>query len=232
MNRYWVLADQNRYGPTDVATLQQWAREGRVTAAMGIYDEQTGQTLAANQFPELAGVFQIPAAFVQPQGAPQPIGYGGYQPATAAGHQLSEFPVWAIVLLDIFVPLFSLIWFNLMHGQMPRLRSDDPEPGKAIGFSFIPFFNIWYWNFVIYPRLLLRINEQRVAAGLAPANLQNLVMAMCIVNALIIPFACIPFLNILVILSMKIIGAICFAQIQQAVNELVTLTKPAGFAVR
>ena len=63
---------------------------------------------------------------------------------------------------------------------MPKNRQDDPSAGTAIGLSVIPFFNIWYWSFFIHPRLVLRINEQRVAIGLPESQLNGLASTMLV----------------------------------------------------
>lgn len=225
MSSFWVISDNGqRYGPADIATLQQWAGEGRIVAGTQIFCEDSGETLSASHLPELAPLLNLP------MGAS--LSYSGPAGLGNVGHKLSEFPVWAVVLLDIFVPIFSVIWFGLMHDNLPKNRQDDPSAGKAIGFCFIPFFNIWYWNFVIYPRLVLRVNEQRMAAGLAPANIAGLAITLAVLCAMIIPVACIPLLGFVLILSIKVVSAIFFAQLQGSVNELVQATKPAGFAVQ
>jgi hypothetical protein len=217
---YWVIADnQERYGPADLQTLQGWVTEGRVLATMQIFDEATQTTRIASQIPGL----RFAAISYQGAIAPNmPIGLS---------HRLGEFPVWAVVLLTIFVPFFALIWLGLMHDQLPKNREDDPSGGKAIGFGFIPFFNIWYWNFVNYPRLVLRINEQRVAAGLPPANLDGLATTMCVLYACFIPLICVPLLGHLLALTTTIIKCVFAANVQSAVNELVQVTQRRGFEV-
>ena len=89
-------------------------------------------------------------------------------PVANSGHSLATFPVVAIILLHYMTcGIFSLVWLNLMHGKLPRVRSDDPSAGKAIGFCFIPFYNL-YWIFFTYRRLCLRIDEQQNLNGVEP----------------------------------------------------------------
>lgn len=217
---YWVIADnQERYGPADLQTLQGWVDEGRVLATMQIFDEINQTTRLASQVPGLR--FRA----IQYQGALAPN-----MPVTLS-HRLGEFPVWAVVLLTIFVPFFALIWLGLMHDQMPKHRQDDPSGGKAIGFGFIPFFNIWYWNFFSYPRLVLRVNEQRLAAGLPPANLSGLATTLCVLYACYVPILCVPLLGHLLLLTTVIIKCVFAASVQGAVNELVLATQQRGFEV-
>ncbi|HMD54201.1 MAG TPA: DUF4234 domain-containing protein, partial [Phycisphaerae bacterium] len=92
------------------------------------------------------------AAGVPPEQAVPPV-----PPNANSGHQLTSLPVALVILLHYMTcGIFPLIWLNLMHGKLPRIRPDDPSAGKAIGFCFIPFFNL-YWIFFTYRRLCLRI---------------------------------------------------------------------------
>lgn len=130
-------------------------------------------------------------------------------------HTLTSFPVWAIVLLHFpTFGIFTMIKLNLMHGQMPQNRHDDPSAGKAIGFMFIPFFNL-YWVFFTYNRLCLRINEQRRLVGLRSDVPESLAIAMCILMI-------IPYIGLISFLFLMPIFA-CIAQAK--VNELCLATE-------
>jgi hypothetical protein len=77
-----------------------------------------------------------------------------------AAHQLESFPVWAAGLLHLATfGLFSIIFYGIQQGRMPRAAHDDPTPGKSIGYQFIPFFNI-YWMFFNSLRLCDRLTLQ------------------------------------------------------------------------
>lgn len=55
---YYVIAhDGNRYGPADIATLQQWVREGRIAPNTLLEDEFTGTQIQASLLPELSYLF-------------------------------------------------------------------------------------------------------------------------------------------------------------------------------
>lgn len=56
-----VGGDGKEYGPIDLATIQQWAREGRVAASTQVWDSRTGNWQPAAQIAELAAVFSAPA---------------------------------------------------------------------------------------------------------------------------------------------------------------------------
>jgi hypothetical protein len=94
-------------------------------------------------------------------------------------HQLTEFSTGMFIFLTIItLGIFGSIYHLLKHGKLPKIKDDDPSAGKAIGFSFIPFFNI-YWFFVVWPRLIDRINFQyRLRGRPAPINRQQAITAM------------------------------------------------------
>lgn len=51
---YYVLHDNGqRYGPTDVATLEQWMREGRVSPTTQLEEIETGRRFMARELPTL-----------------------------------------------------------------------------------------------------------------------------------------------------------------------------------
>ena len=62
-----------------------------------------------------------------------------------------------ILLYVVTFGIYSLFWLYLVHKENPRRRDVDPTPGKAVGFLFIPFFNL-YWLFKVYLSLTDRIN--------------------------------------------------------------------------
>jgi hypothetical protein len=168
----------------------------------------------------------------QPQGYPQQAAYGqpvpggqlGYAgPVMAAGpaqHNLTEFsPAGAVLLSIVTGGLFSVIYYGLVHGNLPKRRHDDPSAGKAIGFSFIPIFSI-YWTCFFWCRLCTRLNDERVRAGLPPTAPRGLVVATlwCGLGA------CIPLLNLLALPAVLVMIIVSQSQIQGSINDFVRAT--------
>ena len=141
------------------------------------------------------------------------------RPASGYVHEFKSFPVIAVILLHFLTcGFFSLIWLSILHGRLPRVRSDDPSAGRAFGFCFIPFFN-FYWIFFHLRRLCLRVDEQRQLYGLPPSNLRGMATATSICMV-------IPYLNI--ILANLITLPIFAAMMQSSVNKLVAQTAVTG----
>lgn len=62
MNYFVIANDGQKYGPADIATLNQWAQEGRVLPTQMLEDAATGTQTMASQVPGLI----FPAAASQP----------------------------------------------------------------------------------------------------------------------------------------------------------------------
>jgi hypothetical protein len=225
MGSYTIMAaDGQTYGPADEATLVQWAREGRITPNTGLCSVETGQQFQAHNVPALAPFVGLSPAMVhalaqpgqQMVGAPIPLQYGEFTPGgniDPRQHGLTDFNVAGVVCLHFLtLGIFTWLHFLLMHGKLPRTRMDDPSAGKAIGFCFIPFFNI-YWIIFVHLRLIDRINEQRGYRNLPPASSKGLYITS----------VCLSFVPILGLVSLVLLP-IFYGGLQSSVNELSRVT--------
>lgn len=134
--------------------------------------------------PPAAPAVAAPRAWAPPP--PMPIDPAARDELRRQGLVFNKFPVWLAVLLDIFTfTVFGYIWINHWHGLMPKRRPDDPSTARAIGFLFIPLFNL-YWVFESHLRLVTRLDEEFVAAGLADRIPRELVRWTIIIG--LIPY--------------------------------------------
>lgn len=243
MATYSVVAqDGQMYGPANEGAVARWIQEGRVRRDTVLHCHETNTrcfawTVSALQpalglsGPEVAHLMQdvrgLQQAQQQPLASPVTGGNANFiayrQPQTGmdVGRvAVTTFPVVGAVLLSIFIHLFALIYYGIVHGNLPKRRADDPSAAKAIGFSFIPLFNI-YWICFFWIRLCTRINDESIRVGLAPAAPRSLVIAIC--WSFLGLF--IPLLNILVILALMVMLIIALAQIQTSLNRLAEATQ-------
>lgn len=240
MATYSVVAqDGQLYGPANEGAVAQWIQEGRVRRDTVLHCHETNTrcfawTVSALQpalglsGQEVAQLMQDVRGLQQQQPLASPvtgsadfIAYRQPQTGMDVGRvAISPFPVIGAVLLSIFVHLFALIYYGLVHGNLPRRRPDDPSAAKAIGFSFIPFFNI-YWICFFWVRLCTRINDESMRVGLPPAAPRTLVMAIC--WSFLGLF--IPLLNILVIIALIVMVITALVQIQTSLNRLAEATQ-------
>jgi hypothetical protein len=134
--------------------------------------------------------------------------------ARLAHHSIQRFPVWAIGLLNIFtLGLFPMIHFSMMHDRLPQAAHNDPSGGKAVGFQFIPYFNL-YWIFFNALRLCDRLTLQFRLRGLSDSAPRGLLMAACIV--FIIPY-------VGLIIGLPILWTIAVCVLQSTVNKVAAL---------
>ena len=82
-----IGGDGEEYGPADLATLQQWAREGRVAGSTRVWDSRLGDWQPAARIPELAEVLGI---------APVPPAVSPAMSATAP--RTNTLAVWSLSL--------------------------------------------------------------------------------------------------------------------------------------
>lgn len=60
MNYFAILSDGQKFGPADIATLNQWAQENRIFPTTMLEDAATGTRIQASQVPGI--IFPAPAA--------------------------------------------------------------------------------------------------------------------------------------------------------------------------
>lgn len=138
-----------------------------------------------------------------------------------ARHGVEAFPVWAAVLLHFLtLGLFPLEHFSLLHDKLPAAEHDDPGAGKAIGFSFIPYFN-FYWIVFNVLRLTDRVNLQFRLRGQPDQVPRGLMMVTAVLSL-------VPYLNGLV--TGLILWPIAIVRLQRAVNALAALPRDGSDA--
>ena len=115
-----------------------------------------------------------------------------------------------ILLHFLTLGIFTTIYCGLKHSKLPKVKSDDFSGGKAIGFLFIPFFN-FYWLFVFWRRLAMRINLQFRLRNEQPPVSLGLATAICILTF-------VPYLGGAI--NYLVLMPILFSQIQSASNKL------------
>jgi hypothetical protein len=136
------------------------------------------------------------------------------QRAALSYHELQSFPIWATGLLSVLtLGLFPLIHFGLMHDKLPKASDSDPSSGKAIGFTFIPYYN-FYWIFFNSMRLADRLNLQFKLRGMKEEVPKGLMIAASILTL-------IPYLNVFI--GLPILWTIASCILQSSVNRLADL---------
>lgn len=152
------------------------------------------------------------AASMQPAGDPylNPQQLGPAERVALSAHRLESFPVWAAGLLHfITFGLFSIIFYGIQQGRMPRASHNDPTTAQAIGYQFVPFFNL-YWTFFNSLRLCDRITFQYRLRGRDGGAPRGLVLAAATCSM-------IPYVNVL---SLLVLWTIAVCLLQHKINRL------------
>lgn len=100
---------------------------------------------------------------------------------------LLPFSVFALLLLHFLTAgIYSFFWITALHGKLPKSRADDPSAAKAIGLCFVPFYD-FYWLFIVYPRLCVRVNSLSRQYSLPPLVPLPLAYIYCVL--ILVPLA-------------------------------------------
>jgi hypothetical protein len=123
----------------------------------------------------------------------------------------STLPIWAAVVSHILsLGIFSLIYYGIMHSKFPLIKKNDFDTPKAIGFMFIPLFNL-YWTFRFWEHLGHKINLQYKLRNEKPP-IENTFIMLTVASKFghVIGFA----------ISYLVLYPIMIARIQRACNTL------------
>jgi hypothetical protein len=145
-----------------------------------------------------------------------PVALGDDERIALMRTEVEAMPIWQALLLHFMTfGLFSFVQYNLLHGKLPQIQKDDPTPAKAIGFSFIPYFNLYWvvWNTL---RITDRVNFQFALRGLPDAVPRRLMIACAVVNV-------IPYVNVL--LGVPLLWPFAVYYLQRATNQLAALRR-------
>ena len=137
--------------------------------------------------------------------------------ASWRARELSYFSVAGAVVLNMFTSsLFGLIFYGIQHGRLPRASRRDFGTGQAIGFMFIPFYNL-YWAFRFWCGLVDRLNLQlRLTNHPVPPLSRSLATAVCVLKIC----SAIPYLGCLALIAEVICEAVLVSKVQEAINSL------------
>lgn len=123
---------------------------------------------------------------------------------------LSAEIVWAITAVTIFLKTLYNLW--------KIVQPQNISPGKAVGFLFIPLFNV-YWCFVSIHDLTTHINTFTKANGLKSRVSSKLTLTYCVCFILVL----VPFLNIPIQIAILIMSSLIMHQWSTVINEIFLL---------
>ena len=76
-------------------------------------------------------------------------------------------PVWNIPFFLVFtLNIYHIFWLYRVFKKLYMYNATETSPGEAVGFLFIPFFNL-VWIFIIWSRLGKAISKAYLLSGLS-----------------------------------------------------------------
>ena len=123
-----IGGDGKEYGPIDLATLQQWAREGRLVRDSKVWDSRTGGWLQGGDISDLAAAFG--SASTQPPATtpaiPAPLAPSSTLTATT---QTNVLAIWSLVLSLLgfcctLLPIAGIVCGIVALSQIKARRED------------------------------------------------------------------------------------------------------------
>lgn len=226
--RYWLSnGDSKTYGPYEIAELNRFAAEGRMN--------QSTQLCAEGGSPWVSASSLIQIRDVAPPTPPSYSGLTTYSPsaATYEPQSFKKLWLWLAWLVGAGLPLCFIIigivpliagyvigcillyryWYVIQDGKART------SPGKAVGFSFIPFFNL-YWMFVAFVGLAKDMNaycDERNISG--PRVSEGMALAFCILGL----FGIIPYVGIVTSIAGTVIGIILYKQLADTAARIMEM---------
>jgi hypothetical protein len=213
------LRQGDRMGPVDEEALDELVARREVDRATLVWREGMESWLQLGQT-ELGERLDLPVLARPSAVARTEHGVPAGDLVTQARKLQRWFTTWWVCMLAGIPLAFVLVGFGviaagvvfqfmLLHGLWKVVQDGKARttPGKAIGFLFIPFFQI-YWMFVAFHGLAQELNRVIDAEGLPVAKAsEGLALSYCIVMCCgvipVVQFAAAVALPILLILNLK-----------------------------
>ena len=228
-NKMWYYQKDGRpTGPIELVEVKRLITEGQINHETMVWQEgmtdwkPAGQTELLGSLPEVAS----------PPAAPPPIEEKSQQLndierlnnwflifwiCLAAGIPLS------FVVIGLAGIIASVVFYCLILHKCWSLIPTDlakTTPSKAVGFLFIPFFNL-YWNFVAYYGLAQAINIETRRKKISDKKVNE---GLCIAYCILICCTIIPYVGVLASIAAIVIWIISLKQIKDAAIALITVS--------
>ena len=213
-NYFYSDANGNRNGPVDEQQLKELAAQGIIGPSTPM-ETDTGHQGTAGQVPGLN--FNAPPAAPPPfvLTAPLPVPTG---PSNPLSKNLNTYFMVYWICMAAAIPTCGLtaiagvVFMYILLYQLWKLIPADiaqTTPGKAVGFCFIPFFNL-YWIFVAYKGLGEDMNKTLQRYGHQYRVNEKLGLIACI----LVLCSAIPYLGVLVGIAAVVVMILFFKSVK------------------
>jgi len=130
--------------------------------------------------------------------------------------------VGGLFLIGLPLGILAVVFVCMLHYKcwmaLPQ-QHRFTTPGRAIGFMWIPFYNL-YWAFVTWPKLSEGLIYWQSAQGVPPVNTQGLAMTYAILFVCQFAIGWIPVFGFLIGVAQIVIFIIYYLKVVGALNAL------------
>lgn len=222
----WYYSFQNQQvGPVEEEAISGLVAEQKINSATLVWTQgmsgwqAAGSTVLAKYLPQAA----IALVSVPPSA---PAYAGSYKTPEMEVKEMNDLFLWFWICLagSVFTlglsAIASMVLFFIILYRNWQLIQDGyarTTPGRAVGFQFIPFFNL-YWIFEAYPGLVRDTNAYIQRHGL-PIKMQDagLATAYCILTLLCL----VPYLNFATAIALLVIQIILAKNLRDSAISLI-----------
>lgn len=221
---WYYMQHSTRQGPLAQEDLERLAMDRAIDRSTLVWREGMAEWQPAGET-ELRDRLSLPVP-VGPQAlAVRSPAVEATDPAVQAQKLQKWFTVWWVCMLAGIPLAFVFVGFGvlvaavvfqymLLHGLWRTVQDGGARttPGKAVGFLFIPLFNV-YWMFVAHYGLAQELNRviEREGTGVVKPS-EGLALTFCILFC----STAIPLVNLAAAIALPIVGVIHLKQLKDA----------------
>jgi hypothetical protein len=222
---WYYSFEKQQVGPLDEEAIKGLITDQTIIGSTLVWTQGMTTWLPASSTPLVKYLPQ--AAIVPVAGATTPPAYSvAYKTPEMEVKELNDLFLWFWICLAGSLVTFglsaiaSMVLFYIIlyrHWQLIQDGYARTTPGKAVGFLFIPFFNL-YWIFEAFPGLIRDTNAYIQRHGL-PIKMQDagLATAFCILTLLCL----VPYLNFATGIAVLVIQIILAKNIKDSAIALI-----------
>lgn len=224
---WYYIDNEKQVGPFDEAQIASFINKGTIKRSTKVWREGMEDWMSAVQTDLSKLFFTVPppvATKSQPIYA-RPIPDYYRRPESLKTMWLwyailcgVGYPLCFVVIGILFVIPAAVLGFILMYRWWESIQDGNPRttPGKAVGYSFIPFFN-FYWWYVAFVGLVKDINIYCRERAI-PAKVDE---GMALAYYILLLTTIIPYVGMVTALGSIVVGIILTKQITETVIMII-----------
>jgi len=222
--------DNQPAGPIDFSEVEALIQKGKITRSTKVWREGMADWQPAIET-ELQSAFpqNVPPPVAPPPVSPSPLTYQAPSAQISPADDVKRLDNWfltfwicmaagiplSLVIIGIAGVIAGVVFYCFIIHKLWSLipvNVAKTTPGKAVGFFFIPFFNL-YWSFVAFHGLAKALNAETKRHSIPNKEVNE---GMSLTYCILICCSIIPYLGILTSIAGIVIWIITLKQMKDA----------------